>query len=184
MRKILFFLLLPFISLGQTKVEAIIINGDTVPYIKLKPVLIKERMGKIKEWNLTRLERNVKKAYPYAKIVRQKLQEYRKLTEGKNDIEKQFIKNRYETELKIEFEKDIRNLTVTQGIILVKLIDREVGSTSYDLIKDVKGGFSAFMWQSVSRVFGGDLKEKFDPENNPEDRQIENIIWRIDTGEL
>ena len=64
-------------------------------------------------------------------------------------------------------------MTITQGEVLIKLIDRETGNSSYDLVKDMKGGVSAFFMQSVARVFGHDLKSQYDPD---QERDIEFII--------
>ena len=79
-----------------------------------------------------------------------------------------------------EFEKDVRHLTVTQGIILVKLIDRETGRTSYQVIKELKGGFTAFFWQGIARIFGNNLKTEYDPAD--QDKVMEDIVLGIEAG--
>jgi pyruvate dehydrogenase complex dehydrogenase (E1) component len=76
----------------------------------------------------------------------------------------------------------LRKLTFSQGRLLIKLIDRETGDTSYKLIKELKGGFSAFMWQSVARIFGSNLKSEYEMEGD--DAMIERIIIMIDNGML
>lgn len=86
-----------------------------------------------------------------------------------------------ERDLKEEFEDELKNLTVTQGRILIKLINRETGVTSYDLIKEFKGGFSAFLWQGVAKLFGSNLKDDFDPT---EDAMIDYIVRKIERGEI
>ena len=78
------------------------------------------------------------------------------------------------------FEKEVRKLTVSQGIILVKLIDRETGRTSYQVIKELKGNVTAFFWQGIARIFGNNLKTEYDPEG--EDRVIEDIVLGIEAG--
>jgi hypothetical protein len=87
-----------------------------------------------------------------------------------------------EEELKAEFEDDIRNMTLNQGRILIKLIDRETGNSSYDLVKDLRGTFQAFFWQSIARIFSTNLKESFNPNANKEDKMIEDIIETIENG--
>ncbi|MCB0784678.1 MAG: DUF4294 domain-containing protein, partial [Flavobacteriales bacterium] len=87
-----------------------------------------------------------------------------------------------EAELRAEFEAEVRELTISQGKVLIKLIDRETGQTSYDLVKQLRGGFQAFIWQGVARLFGNDLKDDYDPD--VEDRMIEVIVQRIERGEL
>ena len=79
-----------------------------------------------------------------------------------------------------EYENEIRTMTTSQGRILIKLIDRETGESSFDIIKEFKGGFSAFFWQNVARLFGHNLKSEYDAVN--EDRMIEYIVWQIDAG--
>lgn len=87
-----------------------------------------------------------------------------------------------EQELLVEFEDDLKQLTITQGRILIKLVDRETGSTSYELVKELRGTFSAFFWQTLARLFGSNLKSVYDPYG--EDRLIEEIIFLIDRGQL
>ena len=79
-----------------------------------------------------------------------------------------------------EFEKEVKKLTISQGIILVKLIDRETGRTSYQVIKELKGGFTAFFWQGLARIFGNNLKAEYDPVDK--DRVIEDIVMGIEAG--
>jgi hypothetical protein len=91
----------------------------------------------------------------------------------KGKKEKRVLIKAFESEIKDMFNREIKNLTITQGGILIKLIDRETGTSSYDLLKDMKGGITAFFYQSVARVFGNNLKNTYDPQ---EDRDIEAII--------
>jgi hypothetical protein len=85
-------------------------------------------------------------------------------------------------EIKNEFEKDIRGFTLNQGRILLKLIDRETGNSSFALVKDLRGNFQAFFWQSVARIFSVNLKSEYDPLNNSEDKLIEEIVISIENG--
>jgi hypothetical protein len=81
-----------------------------------------------------------------------------------------------------QYSDELKGLTVNQGKILIKLIDRETGNSSYEMVKELKGSFSAFMWQTVARLFGDNLKSTYDPDE--EDRDIENIIGLIETGAI
>jgi len=101
---------------------------------------------------------------------------------GKPESEQKRLLKRAEAELKKEFEGDIRNMTLNQGRILIKLIDRETGNSSYGLVKELRGSFQAFFWQSLARVFSTNLKETFNPFTNPEDKMIEDIIGSIEDG--
>lgn len=81
-----------------------------------------------------------------------------------------------------EFEDDIKDMTITQGKLLIKLIDRETQNTSYELIKDYRGGLTAAFWQGIARIFGTNLKEEYDPFGN--DALIEVILMEIEDGKL
>ena len=98
------------------------------------------------------------------------------------EVARLFANGRFMDKLKREFEGDIRNMTLNQGRILIKLIDRETGNSSYGLVKELRGSFQAFFWQSLARVFSTNLKEKFNPYTNPEDKMIEDIIGSIEDG--
>ena len=146
---------------GTTKTLATIIDGDTVPLINLAPVeiiatLSPEAAAKMKAY--IKLRRDVLKAYPYARLASAKLKfindSIPKISSER--LRRRFIKDT-ERQLKADFEKDLKNLTITQGRILIKLIDRETGSTSYYLVKELRGSFQAFFWQSLARLFGENL---------------------------
>ena len=81
-----------------------------------------------------------------------------------------------------EYEDDMREMTITQGRLLIKLIDRETQNTSYELIRDYRGKLTAAFWQGIARIFGTNLKEKYDAYG--EDMLIELIILDIDAGKL
>jgi hypothetical protein len=80
-----------------------------------------------------------------------------------------------------QYKEEIKGLTITQGRLLIKLLDRQTGKTSYEMIKELRGSFSAFMWQTVACLFGNDLKDKYDPEEN---QNIESIIHLIEVGAI
>jgi hypothetical protein len=130
-----------------------------------------------------KLRRDVLRAYPYAKLASQQLQLINDSTQKirSNRAKKRYIKET-EQELKAKFEKDLKNLTYSQGRILIKLIDRETGSTSYKLVKELRGSFQAFFWQSFARLFGTNLKSEYDPAG--EDLVIESIVQAIERGDL
>ena len=121
-----------------------------------------------------RLKYNVLKVLPYASFAGKryrKLQRDLAVTPDKH--QQKILITQCETEIKDLFNKEIKELTISQGDILIKLIDRETGNTSYDMVKDMKGGFKAFVYQSVARLFGHDLKDTYDPD---EQRDIEAIL--------
>jgi hypothetical protein len=160
-------------------------NGDTIPTVTLQPITVAENRvfaSKREERKWSRLKRDVAKVYPYSKLAGKKLKQYNDTMVGMNPKEQKRMLRKAEDELKAEFEDDIRNMTLNQGRILIKLIDRESGSTSYGLVKDLRGSFQAVFWQSVARIFKANLKSSYDPNSNSEDRMIEDIIISIDEG--
>ncbi len=167
-------------------VPGIVVDGDTLLHIYLRQVIImpKRKFGSKREYRrYSRLVRYVKKVYPYSQIIKQKLWEISMEIDSlpKHRDKKKFIKKK-EKELRVEFEGQLRKLTFTQGRILIKLIDRETGETTYELVKQLKGSLSAFFWQSVAVMFGSNLKSEYDAEGD--DILIEEIVIRIENGQL
>jgi len=166
--------------------QAVVENGDTIPYIKLPTVRIfapRIFKNRAEEFRYNRLVRNVKRVYPYARLAGIKFNEYSSMLEGiESEAEKKRITKQIEREIKQEFEGELRRLTITQGHILIKLIDRETNHTSYDVLRDFRGLFSAIFWQSFGRLFGYNLRSEYDPEGD--DRLIEEIVLRIENGAI
>ena len=153
------------------------LDGELVPWVVLHEIPVNgvrifASEADRKAYN--RLKYNVYKVIPYARIAGDKYRQLQRdlaVTSDKGK-QKELIKT-CEKEVKELFNKQIKNLTITQGEILIKLIDREVGTTSYELAKQLKGGFNAFMFQSVARLFGHNLKETYDPD---QERDVEAIL--------
>lgn len=167
-------------------VKAIIIKNDTLPIINLQKIeiisspIIKNK----KKWRrYTRLVRNVKKVYPYAKLAGIKLQEYNVLLKNaENEKQRRKLMKKAEKELEEKYGRELRKLTFSQGKILMKLLDRETKHTSYELVKDLRGKFVVFFWQGFARIFGYNLKAKYDPLNK--DKDIELIVLMIERGKI
>jgi hypothetical protein len=191
MKKIIAITTLLFI-LGQTfsqvtsdrVVAATILDGDTIPYLGLREVTIvswRPFRTAAEEQAHRRLVNNIKFVYPYAKVASAKIRHYDSLSESaKNRRERNRISKIAEEEIKAQFENDIRNMTQSQGILLIKLIDRETGKSSYDIISATRGKFRAVFWQSFSYFWGINLKEQYDPQGR--DKDIETIVNLIDAG--
>lgn len=166
--------------------RAIYFQGDTIPYFTLPVVrIISERKFKNEKEKkrYTKLVRDIKKVYPYAKLAGYKILAYNevisKIPEKKT---RKILLDKAEDELKKEFSDDIKKLTFSQGRLLIKLIDRETGNTSFEIIKQLRGGLQAFIWQSLAKMFGNDLKSEYDPVG--EDKLIEEIVVKIENGDL
>lgn len=165
---------------------AITVGNDTLPHVQLQPIPVLPRKhfkSKRMEQKYWRLVMRVKKTYPYAKIAAQLMNEYEaKFRQSDNPkMRKEYLKQA-EKELFDQYGAQLKKLSISEGRILIRLIDRETKNTSYELIKDLKGGVSAFFWQGIARVFGNNLKDDYDPESEDEDKLIEEIIIRIDAG--
>lgn len=161
-------------------------NGVTLPEIAIKEVTIvaQPRKSHTSEYRrYARLVYNIKKVYPYALLVRERLAGVNAEL-GKIHGEKErraYLKN-VEKDVFGKYEGDMRQLTITQGRLLIKLIDRETQNTSYELIRDYRGKISALFWQGIARIFGTNLKDEYDPYGD--DALIEIIINEIDAGKL
>lgn len=161
-------------------------DGDTLiimnlPTVEIFGTMIFESKKAAKRYG--RLVYNVRKAYPFARLAGIKLQEYSEiLLATEDEKERKKIMKQAEDELMAEYGDDLKDLTFTQGKILLKLVDRETGNTSYDIVQDLRGKFTAFFWQSFARIFGYNLKVHYDPEG--EDKDIEEIVRLIETGQL
>ena len=164
--------------------RAVVEGSDTLAIFELPEVRVYERRDfeyLYLKRRYRRMIRNIKKAYPYARIAAVELKELDDhLATLENEKEQKAHINQAEKEIMDQFQKEVKRLTVTQGIILVKLIDRETGHTSYQVIKELKGGITAFFWQGIARIFGNNLKTEYDPENK--DKVMEDIILGIEAG--
>ncbi len=164
--------------------RAVVVGHDTLPIIELPEVSVYQKTDfdyLYLKRRYRRMIRNIKKAYPYARIAGVNLKELDDhLATLDSEKEQKAYINQAEKEIMDQFEKEVKRLTVTQGIILVKLIDRETGRTSYQVIKELKGGFTAFFWQGIARIFGNNLKTEYDPLD--QDKIMEDIVLGIEAG--
>ena len=161
-------------------------GGETLPEIEIKEVTVYGRKtpamrSAIRKYD--RLEYNLRRVYPYALIVRTKLDEINRQLEAiSSDKERKKFLKEVEKDVFGDYEDDVRDMTITQGRLLIKLIDRETQNTSYTLIRQYRGGLSAAFWQGIARIFGTNLKEEYDPYG--EDALIEMIVNEIEAGIL
>ena len=157
-------------------------NGDTIAMVFLDDVEIKDRLPKKwakKQNEFNRLRYNVYKVYPYAVIAAGVLKDYHENLEmiDEKNAKKAYTKE-VEKELKGKFKNDLENLTITQGQVLVKLINRQTGRNCFSIIKEVKGGFNAVVYQSVALLFNNNLRREYDPEGH--DRDMEMIVRELE----
>jgi hypothetical protein len=166
------------------RLQAEVMNGDTVPVMNLENVYVTtEYVFKnpklYEQW--TRTKFNVKKVYPYAILAAAKLKEFdmelAKITDEKS--RKKYIKV-CERNLRTEFEDELKGLSFSQGKVLMKLIDRETGKTTYEIVRQLRGGFEAAMWQTLARIFGHNMKSEYDAR--VEDILVERAVRLVETG--
>lgn len=164
--------------------QAIIYNGEYMPYKELAMVYVSNLRGDqlvkaVEKYN--RLRNAVYVTYPYARTAGYTLNEVNERLQrmaSKKD-RRQYIKSR-ENELKDQFSEPLTNLSVYQGRVLMKLINRQTGNNCYEIIKEYRGGINARLYQTVAFFFGSSLKQDYDFMNDATDRQIEAIIREID----
>lgn len=125
------------------------------------------------------LRKRVRDVWPFVKVAVEEynsIQDTAKLIHKKRDRRK-YIKQRQNV-LANEFESQLKDLSTSRGQILIKLIYRETGRTSYDIIKELRGGFNAFLWNTAGDFNNLDLKSVFDPHKTREDLFIEVILQK------
>lgn len=189
---LLLFLLLPLFSFGQspeidqdsTQVEYMIIEGDSIPReaISLEEVMLLKRLEFDSNADRRRyyiLRRKTIKVYPYAKLASERLTS---LNERLTTLDSKGKRRRYAKKIQKyienEFSAELKKLTRTEGQILIKLIHRQTGHTTFSLIKELRSGWRAFWFNNTARLFDISLKREFDPEHVKEDYLIEDILQR------
>ncbi len=125
------------------------------------------------------------KVYPYAKLASDRL---KRLNERINSIKKKNSKKKYTKRIEkfiySEFEEELKKLSRSQGRILIKLVHRQTGTTTHDLVKELRNGWRAFIYQTTASLFDLTLKDTFDPRENREDFMIEDILQRANSDNI
>ena len=125
------------------------------------------------------LRRKVLKVWPYAKEAAEQLYGMEAELEGEDRRRKRRKYAKYIQKYMSENFKDtLKTLTRSEGVVLVKLVNRETGRTTHDIIKEYRGGVNAVFWQTMASIYDNDLKSEFDPASNRDDAWIENIVNR------
>ncbi|MEW4922620.1 DUF4294 domain-containing protein [Algibacter sp. 2305UL17-15] len=183
---------LPFFGFTQindfekdsTDVKYLIIKGDSVPRttIDLAEVMLLHKLEFDSKKDRIRyliLRRKTIKVYPYAKLAAERLDS---LSSHLKTLTKRRHKKRYTKKIQKyiegEFSDELKKLTRTEGQILVKLIHRQTGRTTFDLVKELRTGWRAFWYNTTASMFDISLKKEYDPWNEKEDFLIEDILQR------
>lgn len=175
-----------YVPVGGARLMTQINGTDTVLLAFIHDIYVfpKQRFkNKAQEQFFWRTVRDVKKTLPFAKLVASEMtQTNMKLAKLPNDKQRKAYLNQFEKEVFKKYEADLKKMTINQGKLLLKLIDRECEQSSYDLIKIYRGNLSAFFWQGVARVFGTNLKDNYDASDK--DKIIERVILLVEAGQL
>lgn len=186
---------------GRIRTYGIVIDKDTFPLIYLKEVVIYENLTAAQRRRLKRQERradrrqdrqdaeyarlryNVYKVYPYAAIAAYLLKDvHAKLDNMPDKASKKRYLKAIEKELNKRFKGELQEFSISQGIVLVKLINRQTGRNCFDIIQEVKGDFNAVVWQGVALVFSNNLKREYDPTDR--DKEIEGIVLELEANAI
>ena len=161
-------------------------NGDTLFWDVIEPAWCFPRGRKMKknDWRRKyKLVYNFNKVYPYALAARKMMRQVDSTIAADATLRSE--RNEYVKDVQKElfriFEKDVRNMTFSQGGVLLRLVDRECGMSGYEIIKTYRNGFVASFWQGVAWLFGGTLKRKYDPKGN--DRDLETLVGFWENGD-
>lgn len=162
-------------------------DGDTTYFDNLDPIWVFPRGRGFKhngDWRTEyRLVYNFNKVYPYALVGRKLIAQVDSTIAAdvaKRSQRTQYIKN-VERELLGIFSKDIKSMSISQGMVLMRLIDRECGMSPFEIIKEYEGGLAANFWQVIAKLFSHDLKLRYDPEGR--DKKIEELVQIWDSGQ-
>lgn len=170
---------------GQV-MEYAIIDGDTVYVDVLPPARIhpKEYMNRSEWIKYYQRVHNFSKAYPYALFVAKTIKETDSVfvARGYSNREQDRYLNEMKDELLKYFEPVLKQLTLKQGMMMIRLIDREVGMTPYEIIQQYLGNVNAGFWQGVAKMLKGDIKREYDPKG--EDKDLEQLVRYWHDGEF
>ena len=156
-------------------------KGDTIPLVHILPIRKYARKPDMRRYQ--RLIRQVKKCYPLAKQARVEMEKMeRQLLAVKDKKEQDKLAKELQKQLIKQYTPVILKMTISEGKVLLKLIDRETEYTAFQIIKDFRGGFVAGFWQMFAKMFGNNLKLEYEPETN--DRILEQIVTYYEMGWL
>ena len=195
MKKALFLPLLFLLLYGSTAAQktegpivcrATVEGKDTILLFDLKPYNVIDFKGNLSQKEIrrkTRLMNNIIRVYPYARMAAVKLREYDSLLVSiPNDEQRKKTMKQVEKAFVKQYTPIVEDLSFNQGVVLLKLIDRETGKTTYRIVDELRGKITAFFYQSIARLWHYNLKDHYDP--NGRDAEIESIVRMIETGKI
>ena len=191
-------ILLLFLSVLTTRVTAqtddmqtnyqlaVVIGGDTIPRYYLREVNIVKQVSLTEEEirKNKKLIRNIKKMLPYAKAAKRELEIVDREAANLSKSERRKYMKAKEDEIKDRYAAELKKCTISQGKVLLKLLDRETGKSAYMCVGELRGKVRAGFYQSFAWIFGFKLKARYDPEHNKDDNLIERITLYVESGRL
>lgn len=187
---IVVFFCLPVFSVNAQKKDTaqvmmgLVENGDTLIHKTIKEVVVvppRHFESKRMQRRYNRFLAKVKKVYPLAVEAEELLKKYEPIYDKLEDKrDKRKLMKSLEKELLAEHKDELKTWSISDGRILLKLINRETDRTPYSIIRDFRGDFSAFFWQGIAKLFSNDLKAGYEPEG--EDKWLEEIVTLIELG--
>lgn len=164
-----------------------ILDGDTIPLVYLREVNVYASGMLLTPKEIksnAKLIRNVRLMLPYAREAKRRLDALETEISNLPKKERKAAIKRAEQQLKDDYKEQLSKYTFSQGLVLIKLIDRETSRTAYALVGELRGSFRAGLYQALARLFGYNLKTKYDPKNDKKDELIERIVKSIERGQL
>ncbi|MBQ2508860.1 MAG: DUF4294 domain-containing protein [Bacteroidales bacterium] len=162
-------------------------DGDTILYSTLREVQVSPYTSLLTQQEIKKnqkLIRNVKKMLPYAQTGKRELDALEaQLASLPKKKQKEIIKAK-EKEMLDRYTEELKKCTISQGMVLLKLIDRETGKTSYTIVNELRGKLRAGFYQTFARLFGYNLKAGFDPQHSKQDDLIDRICIMVENGRL
>jgi hypothetical protein len=155
-----------------------VVDGDTLPVYLYKDYIVERNMSPEEQFRYKKLVRDLKVALPYAKLAAFRLQ---MMEDNLSVLKKESARKKYikecEKAIKKEFMDDLKDLTITQGKLLLKLIHRETGKTTWEILNSYQGKLETVFWQSMASMYGATTKDPYDPVV---DYEIEQIIRKLE----
>ncbi|MEG1648371.1 MAG: DUF4294 domain-containing protein [Rikenellaceae bacterium] len=189
---LILFLLVPAVASAQlgnpdmphTRYSVVEDGKEPMQQLELSTVFVfpNNRKGRQMQKQYERLIRAIRVTYPIATTAKYKLREMEnKLAHLEKSQQRKYVKG-VEQELKKEYTPILKQMSMYQGMVLLKLIDRQTGDTSYELVKELRGSFSAFFWQGIARLFGANLKSEYDKDGD--DKVMEELVRMYEQGQI
>ncbi len=186
-------LLLPCLATAQNDsvrghyTFATVLDGDTIPLYRMREVNIYASgmlLSSKEIKNNQKLIRNVRLMRPYALEGKRRLDALELQISALPKRERRAAIKQAEQQLLADYKGELSNYTFSQGLVLIKLIDRETNRSAYKIVGELRGSLRAGLYQALAGLFGYNLKDTFDPQHNAKDDLIDRICLSIERGQI